>query len=193
MSPHDGGTNDSIRPSINLVRFGNVELNLLESLAQSVENFFRFIGNEEIVQPTVLRSWHPLPKKIPDSYQGSFFLSCLDRIPGNIVIGITNHAFYDPSLLRNVFGCGYGGRGSLSTFRFRRECENRRLLYDRLNKEVIKILALASDMSSCSNNNCILVYHRTMQDLDGNTMVCPSCRLEMVRSLQSYLEGKRHE
>lgn len=191
MLQHDGGTTDSNIPSVNLVRFGNVEPDLLESLAQSVEGFFRFLGNEKIVQPTVLRSRRPLPEKIPATYQGSFFISRLDRIPGNIVIGITDHAFCDPSLPRKVFGYGSCGKGSLSTFRFRRESENRRLLYDRLNKEVIKILALASEMSTCSNQHCILVYHRTMQDLDRNTSVCPSCREKMIKSLQSYLEVKK--
>jgi len=192
MLPHDGGTQELDRPVVNLVRFGNVEPDLLENLARSVEGFFRFIGEEDIVQPAVLRSRRTLPEKIPDVYQGDFLLSHMDHVPGNIVIGVADLAFYDPSLPRNVFGYGHSGKGSLSTFRFRKECENRQLLYERLNKEVIKILALASDLSSCNNQHCILVYHRTMQDLDQNTAVCPACRQKFVKSLKWYLGAKNH-
>lgn len=191
MLPPDGGTNETELPSVNLVRFGSVEPDLLESLARSVEEFFHFLGDDEIIQPVVFRSRRALPEKIPDTHQGSFLLTHMKPIPGKIVIGVTDIGFYDPQLRRNIFGYGSGNRGVLSTLRFRKECENRRLLYERLNKEVIKILALASDMSSCSNQHCILTYHRTMQDLDRNTTVCPSCRKKLIASLQNYLEMKK--
>jgi len=191
--PFDGGADRTDRPVINLVRFGSVKDDLLESLAKSIEAFIDFIGLMECVRPVVLRSKRRLPDKIPDACQGSFFVDYLEKLPGNIVIGVTDIAFYDPSLQRNMFGYGYGGKGMLSTFRFLRECENRQLFHERTKKEIIKILALACGLSACNDKDCIVVYHRTMQDLDRNTTICPSCRKKLVESLQKYLEIKSYE
>jgi predicted Zn-dependent protease len=192
MLRHDGGSEESDRPVVNLVRFGTVEQDLLESLARSVEGFLRFIGEEGIVQPTVLRSRRCLPAGLPDQYQGTFLLSHLESVPGNIAVGVTDIVFYDPNLPRRVFGYGSGGRSIISTFRFRRESDNRRILYERLNKEIIKILSMACDLPICSDRQCIVMYHRFMEDIDKNTTVCPTCRQKFVKSLEWYLGAKNH-
>lgn len=193
MLRHDGGTEESDRPVINLVRFDTVEPDLADSLVVSLEGFFRFIGEDEFARPEVRQSRRCLPAKLPDNYQGSFLLNILDNVAGNIVIGITDAVFSDPNLPRKVFGYGSGGRAVISTYRFRRESSNRRLLYERLDKEIVKILALACDLPVCSNPLCIVIYHKSMVDIDRNTTVCPSCRAQFVRSLGSYLGGKTHE
>jgi len=190
MLPHDGGTNDSNIPSVNLVRFGNVEPELLESLARSVAGYFRTLEEEMSIQPTILRSRRWLPEKIPDQYQGDFLLSHLEAVPGNIVIGITDIVFFDPHLPRKVFGYGSSGRSIISTYRFRRESESRRVLYDRLNKEIIKIFAMACDLPVCNDTECIVMYHKSMEDIDKNTRVCPKCRQKIVKSLEYYMGAK---
>ncbi len=165
---------------------------MTEGLAGSVHDFFRYIGKIEVHLPEIRQSSRRLPAGIPDQHQGDVLLSSLEGYAGSIVLGVTDIAFYDPGLPRNVFGYGSGGRGVLSTYRFRRESKNRRLLSDRLNKEIIKILALACDLSRCKDPSCIVVYHQTMEDIDRNTTVCPNCRQKFVRSLESYLGGGDH-
>jgi predicted Zn-dependent protease len=192
MLPRDGGTEESDRPVVSLVRFGAVEPDLAGSLVRSIDGFFCFLGMNEDLQPEIRQSRRRLPTKIPYQYQGDFLLSYIEDFSGNIVVGVTDIAFYDPNLPRNVFGYGSSGRGVLSTYRFRRESENRGLLYERLNKEIIKILALACDLPRCHDNSCVVVYHRTMVDIDRNKTVCLKCRQTFVRSLESYLGDRDH-
>jgi predicted Zn-dependent protease len=177
---------------VSLVRFGTVEADLAENLARSIDGFLRFLDIPGKDLPKIRQLSRRLPAGIPDQHQGDFLLSSLESLSGNIVLGISDIAFYDPGLPRNIFGYGNGGRGVLSTYRFRRESENRRILSDRLNKEIIKILAMACGLSRCLDPSCIVVYHRTMEDIDRNTTVCPACRQRFVRSLESYLGERNH-
>jgi predicted Zn-dependent protease len=177
---------------VSLVRFGTAEADLADSLARSIDGFFRFLDIPGEDLPQIRQSSRRLPAGIPDQHQGDFLLSSLGGHSGNIVLGFTDIPFYDPSLARNIFGYGSGGRGVLSAYRFRRESENRRLLSDRLNKEIIKILALACGLSRCQDPSCIVVYHRTMEDIDRNTTVCPGCREKFVGSFELFLGGERH-
>ncbi len=184
----DGGTEDSDGPVITLVRFDTVETDLGENLVRSVEGVFRYLNGDDDRPPVVRHCHRRLPPGMPAARQGDFLLSHIRGISGNIVLGITDTGFFDPRLPRFVFGYGYGGRGVLSTFRFRRETGNCRQLYERLNKEIVKILALSCDIPQCSDPRCIAVYHRTMEDIDRNTIICPSCRKALGTSLRHYLE-----
>lgn len=190
---HDGGDEESDRPVVSLVRFGAVERDLVANLTRSLDGFFHMLGNTDIVQPSIRQFHRRIPPLLPVQNQGDFLLSDLDGISSSIIIGISHIPFYDPLLPRHVFGYGYRGRGVLSTFRFKKESENRILYHERLNKEVIKILALACDLPRCHDRNCIVVYHRTMEDIDRNTSVCKACREKFLKSLKSYLGGQEHE
>lgn len=190
MLPHDGGADTSDRPVIAVVNYGNVEQGLIESLARSVEGYLLTLDEEVTIKPAVLRSRKSLPEKIPELYQGTFLLSHLHNLPGNIVIGITDIIFFDPHLPRRIFGYGSGGRGVISTYRFRRESDNRHALYDRLNKEVIKIFAMACDLPVCNDTECIVMYHKSMEDIDKNTRVCQTCHQKIVKSLEYYMGAK---
>jgi predicted Zn-dependent protease len=172
---------------VTLVRFGAVEPDLTTSLVQSIEGFFSSLDIEEDLRPQIRALHRRLPAGIPDQNQGDFLLSRIEGFSGNIVLGITDIAFDDPNLPRRVFGYGRIGRGVLSTYRFRRESENRHLFFHRMNKEIIKILAMSCGLSHCHDTSCIVMYHRTMDEIDRNTSICRNCRQQIVGSLASYL------
>jgi predicted Zn-dependent protease len=93
-------------------------------------------------------------------------------------------------MARFVFGNGRDSMGTLSTYRFRTETASRNLYLERISKEIIKILGMASGLSSCRDHACIMVYHRTMDDVDRNWNVCSGCRGKFVRAFLSMINDK---
>jgi predicted Zn-dependent protease len=52
-----------------------------------------------------------------------------------------------------------------------------------MGKEILKILGMAIGLSSCNDPGCIMVYHRSVQDVDRNQRVCERCRKEFVEGI----------
>jgi predicted Zn-dependent protease len=93
-------------------------------------------------------------------------------------------------MARFVFGNGRDSMGALSTYRFRTETASRSLYLERMGKEIVKILGMASGLSSCRDHACIMVYHRTMEDVDRNRIVCLGCRGKFLMAFQSMIQDK---
>ena len=189
MRGEDGGERPSKHPSVALVFFEENDDELKDALLESVEQFFDWLKGELPAKPR-FSLWNARnPENIPAQNQDRVFFPLLEEVNGNIVLGITGTGFYDPSLPRFVFSYGsWSGRGLLSTYRFRTETHNRRLYLDRLRKQIIKTLAMACGLGSCSNPDCVVSYHRWVEDLDRNRYVCNSCRSALIRSLSVFLK-----
>jgi predicted Zn-dependent protease len=189
MAGHDGGEIPSKHPTVALVFFEERDHELKDALLESLEQFFEWLNGELPVQPRV-SVWNiQNPEIIPAHNQDKVFFPVLEQANGNIILGVTETGFYDTSLPRFVFSYGsWKGRGLLSTYRFRTETHNRRLFLDRLRKQIIKTLAMACGLSSCSNPDCVVSYHRWVEDLDRNRYICKTCRTELIRSLSVFLK-----
>ena len=184
-----GGECPSNHPSIALVFFEEHDQELKDALLESLEQFFDGLKGELPAQPW-FSIWNAQnPENIPAHSQDTVFFPVLEQANGNIILGVTGTGFYDPSLHRYIFSIGsWKGRGLLSTYRFRKETNNRVLLLDRLRKQIIKILAQGCGLSACSNPDCVVSYHRWVEDLDRNRYVCDTCRSALIRSLSIFLK-----
>ena len=196
ISRYDGGEYPiKKRSRIILVFFGNTNPDLEEVLENSLKQFIDSIQEDLPVNPRILCRYESMPRNIPPHNQHRVFFSALQKINGNIVLGITGTEFYDPQLSRNVFCYGQvDGRGLLSTYRFRKETHNPRLLLERVGKQVIRVLAMACTVDSCFDSYCIISHHRRVEDLDQNWYVCEPCRKDFIRNLAFFLsvpEGRQ--
>jgi predicted Zn-dependent protease len=186
---YDGFQHRSKRPGISIVFFGRIDRDLEDTLIHSLSQFSGSFGELLSVQPEFSCFHLPNPHKLPNANQETVFFPLLEQVKGNIVIGVTGSGFYDPSLHRYVFSYGsWNGRGLLSTYRFRTEIPNRGLFLDRLSKQIIKTLAMACGLGSCSNPECVVSYHRWVEDLDRNRYVCDACRSALIRSFSIFLK-----
>jgi len=196
MEKYDGGEYPvKKRSRIILVFFGGTNPDLEEVLQNSVKQFIDSILEELPIIPLISSRYEPLPRNIPLHNQHRVFFSALQKINGNIVLGITTTEFFDPLLSRNVFCYGQvDGRGMLSTYRFRKETSDPRLFLKRLGKQVLRVLAMACTVDSCFDSDCIISHHRRAEDLDRNWYVCEPCRKDFVRNLAFFLsvpEGRQ--
>lgn len=170
--------------------FGDLEYDLEAALLRSLRGFFPTLGPEPALIPSIRIVHRPLPAGIPDVNQQEVFFREMDTIPGNVILGVTKTGFYDPPMARFIFGNGRDAMGALSDYRFRTESASRGLYLERMGKEIIKILGMASGLSSCRDHDCIMVYHRTMEDVDQNRNVCSGCRGKFVMAFQSIIQDK---
>jgi predicted Zn-dependent protease len=196
ISRYDGGEYPiKKRSRIILVFFGDTNADLEEVLENSLKLFIDSIQEDLPVIPNILCQYESMPRNIPPQNQHRVFFSALQKINGNIVLGITGTEFFDPQFSRHVFCYGQvDGRGLLSTYRFREETHNPRLLLERLGKQVIRVLAMACTVDSCFDTDCIISHHWRVEDLDRNWYVCEPCRKDFIRNLAFFLsvsEGKQ--
>jgi predicted Zn-dependent protease len=166
-----------------LAIFGDIGADLEGAFLRSLRGFFASIEQETGIIPSIPLHHYPLPEHIPSTSQEDAFFDAMEHIPGNIILGATDTGFYDPPMGRFIFGTGRRSMGALSTHRFRTETSARSLYLERMNKEIIKILGMACGLSSCRNPDCIMEYHRTMQDVDRNRLVCRRCREKFVEAI----------
>ena len=178
-----------------LVFFGDNDPEIEKVLLSSLDHFFNSILEELPVIPIILCRVEPMPKNIPLRNQYQVFFSALQKINGNLVIGITDTAFADSEQSRQVFCYGQvDGRGMLSLYRFRKEAHNKKVLLERVRKYILKVLALACTVDTCPYRGCIVSYHRRTEYVDRNRYVCEACRDDFVRNLAFFLsvpEGKQ--
>ena len=196
ISRYDGGEYPIKKLSrIILVFFGDTNPDLEEVLENSLKQFIDSIKEDLSVIPRILCRYESMPRNIPPHNQHRVFFSALQKINGNILIGVTVTEFFDPQLSRYVFCYGQvDGRGMLSTYRVRKETNNSRLFLERLSKHVIRVFAMACTVDSCFDSDCIISYHQRVEDLDRNWYVCEPCRKDFIRNLAFFLsvpEGKQ--
>jgi predicted Zn-dependent protease len=196
ISRYDGGEYPiKKRSRIILVFFGDTNPDLEEVLENSLKQFIDSIQEDLPVIPRILYRNEPLPRNIPPHNQHRVFFSALQKINGNIVLGITGSELFDPLLSRHVFCYGQvDGRGILSTYRFRKETNDSRLLLERLGKQIIRVFAMACTVDSCFDSECVISYHRQVEDLDRNWYICEPCRKDFIRNLAFFLnipEGRQ--
>ena len=189
MSKYDGGQYPIKKQSrIILVFFGNNDPEIAKVLLSSLDHFFNCILEELPVIPIILCRYEPVPKNLPLRNQYQVFFSALQKINGNIVIGVTDTEFGDSVQSRQVFCYGQvDGRGMLSLYRFRKEAHNKKVLLERVRKYILKVLALACTVDTCPDTGCIVSYHRLTEDVDRNRYVCEVCRDDFVRNLAFFL------
>lgn len=190
MQSSDGGF-CNITPeknTVSLVLFGRIEPDLKDTLLQSLETFLHTLRGDLRVRPVVVCRHEEEPGEIPPMHQETAFFSALGRMSGSILLGVTNTGLYNPALSRHLFSYGYAdGRGVLSTYRFRKETTGRMLFLKRMEKQLVKTLALACTLDSCTDTGCIVSYHRWAADLDRNRYVCAPCRNELAKNLDFFL------
>lgn len=173
-----------------LLLFGAIEHDLAEALRGSLQGFIDSFGDEIGKKPLVFPKSVPEPEEIDQTCGGYSFMRKLDQLPGEITLGVTDAGLYDHGCSRNIFGYGNGGRGIMSTYRFRTETGDKSVLVQRLSKEIIKILGLACDIGQCNDPGCVMVYHRKVGDLDRNRSVCPRCRNRFIERFQKYYKNQ---
>lgn len=168
-------------PSLTLVNFGEVSLHLLDVLEQSLIKFLSSLELEIAPEITILK--YDDPVITVKGCEEMVFKQDLLKIPGNIVLGVTNQGIFDKYIDSFIFGFGSNGLGLLSTYRFIKAPKKIQKDFERLSKEIIKIMGLAVGIPHCSRSNCILTYHRSVTDLDYNDVVCEKCREDFKKSL----------
>ena len=176
------------RPLVTLVNFGEVSNYLFEAVNNSFYHFFTSIQNELDTIPEICRISIADPIIIEKGDEETAFFSELKTIPGRIVVGVTNKGIYNQSLNRYIFGFGGSNRAILSTYRFMKSNKNFIRIRERLAKEVIKILSIATGVPHCLNPKCILVYHHSISDLDINRGLCDDCRNNMIKGINYLLK-----
>ena len=178
-----------------LVFFGNNDPEIEKVLFGSLDHFFTSIHEDLPAIPIILCRHEPMPRDIPLHNQYRVFFSALQKIKGNIVIGITDTALVDSEQSCQVFCYGQvDGRGMLSLYRFRKEAHNRKVLLERVRKYILKVLAMACTVDTCPDAECIVSNHRRTEEVDRNRYVCEACRDDFVRNLAFFLsvpEGKQ--
>jgi predicted Zn-dependent protease len=178
----DGVCIEEIKPSITLVRFGNLSEQLFQEINSSLLRFISSLGLETDIR-TLTRNEPEIKTK---GEARSVFSRELNNTPGSIVIGVTNQGVYDVD--KYIFGFGGYRSGILSTYRFRKTVNSPQKIQERLAKEVIKILALATGVPHCSSSRCVITYHRSVTDLDTNTSVCDNCRDKIKMAINDLLQ-----
>ena len=184
----DGGFLRKDWPGISFIVYGRIDTETTETVREALESYFDSIGDELPKFPVFMQMNRSIPAIRTPHNQQQYYFEDMRQVEGNIKIGLTEGELYSPSDGRNLFGYGnHDGSGIFSLVRFRKECSRKQLFYDRIGKQSIKILSLAMQVSSCSQSDCIVSYHRHVEDLDRNNSVCPKCQNEMIMEINDYL------
>jgi predicted Zn-dependent protease len=110
--------------------------------------------------------------------------------PGIVTLLITNQGLWDRfPFPRFIFASGYDNNTVVVSVR-RFQSPQRKNMYDRLSKEVIKALGMALGQGSCPDDQCIMSYHWCPEDLDRNTGVCSSCQEKVKDRLRELMNDK---
>jgi predicted Zn-dependent protease len=184
----DGGFLRKDWPAVSFIVYGRIDTGTTETVREALESYIDSIGEELTRFPVFIQLDRNIPVIRAPHSQEQYYFEDMRQVGGTIKIGLTEGELYSPYDRRNLFGYGnHDGSGIFSLARFRKECSGKRLFYDRIGKQSIKVLSLALQVSSCSQSDCIVSYHRHVEDLDRNTAVCPKCQGEMIVELNDYL------
>lgn len=183
MDKHCGVLIKGRKSLITLVNWGDVDSDLFNHILRSLQEFLHSLSADLEYKPEINIVQKPLPEIMGLGREEEVFSRELRYVGGKIVLGITDNGIYEGS--RNIFGFGWSGIGLLSTYRFRKTPYGK--MKERLGKEIIKIFGLAIDVWHCNQENCILSYHRHIEDLDYNHQVCEECRKQFIKNINQYM------
>jgi len=184
----DGGFLRKDWPGVSFIVYGRIDSTTTETVREALESYLDSIGDKLTKFPKFMQMDRNIPEIRTSQNQQHYYFDDMRHVEGNVRIGLTEGGLYSPADGRNIFGYGnHDGSGIFSLARFRKECANKRLFYHRIGKQSIKILSLALQVSSCSQLNCIVSYHRHVEDLDRNDSICPKCQKEMIMEINGYL------
>ena len=192
----NGGSNEDYHPNLVLALYEIVdkkeETSLINSLIYVCSSLTPRLKKNPLI--TVVHRTNPEFSNYSIETMSPEFKRSLESIGGEIILGVTHLPLFDPALGRNIFGQSLGmGLGIFSLNRFITENSPKSVYYSRISKEVIKILGLACGLSHCSDGNCILTYHRTMEDLDLNKTICSSCKDNLVDEFNSLFGDEDYD
>lgn len=185
MDKLDGALIKKRKPLVTMVTYGKINQDLSNHLFESLHKFLQSIDDDLEFSPEISVLPMPNPQINKHGNEEDVFLKELDKINGKIVVGVTEIGIYDKNISRNIFGFGRAGTGLLSSYRFRKSPPKK--MKERLGKEIIKIFSLATDVWHCRNENCIVSYHREIQNLDRNHGVCKECTEKLIRNINQHM------
>lgn len=185
MEKFDGALIKKRKPLVTLVTYGKINQDLSNHLYESLYKFLQSIDDDLEYTPEISVIQMPNPRIEEQGKEEEVFLKELDKITGKIVVGVTEIGIYDRGISRNIFGFGKAGAGLLSSYRFRESSPKK--MKERLGKEIIKVFSLATDVWHCRNENCIVSYHRQIQDLDRNHGVCKECTEKLIKNINQHM------
>jgi predicted Zn-dependent protease len=191
VSGSDGLAIEARHDPIMFVIMGDVDRDVSYSVLRSLRQFLRSCEQDLEYVPPVKVIRRPGPRIDNELDSEDILMRDIKSVPGKIVLGLTEAGLYDRGMARYIFGNGSGSTAVMSTRRFRMVPGGKERMKERLGKEIIKVLSLALYTGSCARQDCILVYHRHVEDLDVNVDVCPDCRLSLVRGIRSCMEPEQ--
>ena len=130
----------------------------------------------------------PGPRIADELDSENILMRDIKKVPGKIVLGLTEAGLYDRGKGEYIFGNGSGSTAVMSTRCFRMVPGGKERIKERLGKEIIKVLSLALYTGSCARHDCILMYHCQVEELDANVDVCPDCRRSLAQGIRFCME-----
>jgi archaemetzincin len=171
-------------PNITLISFGYFEKDILEKVAEAVENEFHTLVNLRDGRIDLSEFYDPARRQ----YNGNTLLKLVDSMPfpdSSKTLGLFNVDLFIP-ILTFIFGQAYlnGRTGIASLYRFSNErygmTGDNQFFVDRFKKEVIHELGHTFGLIHCHNPKCVMRSSTYVEDIDQKKQTfCPSCRNEL--------------
>lgn len=159
-----------IEMTITIVPVGQVDEDAIVEIAERLrKRFDRIIVLDERPVPTA--AFNPIRKQ----YNSLLVLHSLKDIPGDIVIAVTSLDLYAESL-NFVFGrAEVGGKYCIiSTARLGHH--DRKIYYDRAEKEAIHEIGHVIGLGHCPNDRCVMHFSNSIFDTDiKSAWFCERC------------------
>lgn len=187
--PPDPQDREAARPSENapivLVPVGQIEDQLLEKVAQALEDTFQ--------RTTTVHRSLPVPKYAFNPTRGQYHSAAiLKRVETlrvsewDSAVGVVDVDLFVPEV---PFIFGEADRSTrsaiISLTRLRPETgsseSKRELAYKRLVSEAIHQIGMIRGLAHCPNNRCVMFFSATVQDTDKKGMTfCANCRKRLM-------------
>ncbi len=171
-----------------VVPIGDIEFNILNSLAQSLKHNFKKAVIVEMPEPEPSYAYDIKRQQ----YSSSMILKRLksESSDGDLVLGVTSVDLFVPKLTF-VFGeAEISGKVALISIArlqpgFYGLISNKQLLEERIRKEAIHELGHVLGLNHCHNNKCVMFFSNSVTDTDiKSDSYCESCNRSIkIKSL----------
>lgn len=159
-----------IEMTITIVPVGKIEEDVIVEIAERLrKRFERIIVLDERPIPTA--AFNPNRKQ----YNSSLVIRSLKDIPGDIVLGVTSLDLYAEGLNFVLGQAEVGGKYCIiSTARLGHP--DRKICYDRAEKEAIHEIGHVIGLRHCSNDRCVMHFSNSIFDTDiKGAWFCERC------------------
>lgn len=187
---HEGGIFYKEGQSILLVQCGDVSSPLIEKLQFDLESFIHDILPQDFTWPMVTRiaCLDPVILKEQSYEWNNAFHELIKKLPSGIAtILVTSQGLWETHPFPRFIFASYFSINTVVLSIRRFYSPNKKTMYNRLRKEVLKALGLALGIEVCCDTQCYMTYHWHAEDLDTNIHVCEECqkfiREQLVGSL----------